>query len=276
MLDLARQHDLLLILRQLANYVLFGGFAMMLAGEMLFPRVAANRPYHRLGHGMHNLLLWITGIVAMAVVFGGSAWFALNWLQLHGVGVLTMLPLPGWLRAVAAFLLLDLTDYFFHRLSHNVRWLWLMHAVHHSDPDVDVTTNLRQHPLHVVLTQLWNLVAAAAIGVPVWVFLLHAILELGFANLHHASIRWPRWIDRTLSWIVITPRMHWNHHSPDHALTNSNYAVVLSIWDRVFGTLTHAKQADPSFGLASLKDNSWHNAWGMLATPWRARKLAQL
>ena len=97
-----------------------------------------------------------------------------------------------------AFALLDASDYVFHRLSHNVRWLWLLHAVHHSDENLDVTTNLRQHPLHLVPTEAWNLIACAAIGVPAWVFLVHEIASLAFAHLHHAAIGWPRWIDRAL------------------------------------------------------------------------------
>ncbi|HZT55555.1 MAG TPA: sterol desaturase family protein [Burkholderiaceae bacterium] len=273
--DPALQQQLIHQLQHAANYVLFGGFVLALAGEMIFPRFADDGPQRRVAHGLHNLLLWIAGIVVMSLAFGSSAWFALNWLQAHGVGVLAMLHLTGALHAVLAFLLLDLCDYFFHRLSHNVRWLWLLHAVHHSDPAVDVTTNLRQHPAHILLTQLWKLLVAAAVGVPMWVFLLHETLAIGMAHLHHAAIRWPRWIDKAFAWLVITPRMHWNHHSPEAALTNSNYAVVLSIWDRSFRTFTPAT-ADSRFGLDSLRDTRWHSTWGMLATPWRARKLPRL
>lgn len=164
----------------------------------------------------------------------------------------------------------------FHRLSHNVRWLWLMHAVHHSDAQVDVTTNLRQHPLHIVFTQSWKLAACAAIGVPPWVYLAHEILTLAFAYLHHAAIRWPRWLDPALSWLVITPRMHWNHHSPEPARTNSNYGVVLSCWDRAFATLTAPATESVEFGLRALDAPHWQSALGMLATPWRARSLRQL
>ncbi len=276
MIDAVHELNLLAELKQIATTVLFGGFVVALAAEMIFPRQLNERPQRRIGHGLHNLVLWIVGIVVMSIVFGSSVWFILNWLQFHGIGVLQMLPLPMWLRAVAAFMLLDASDYFFHRLSHNTRWLWLMHAVHHSDTQVDVTTNLRQHPLHIVFTQLWKLVACAAIGVPTWVFLTHEILVIGFAHLHHAAIRWPRWIDRVFPWLIVTPRMHWNHHSPDHEHTNSNYGAILSIWDRAFGTLTRSNEEEPRFGLSSLGATGWHSAWGMLVTPWRARTLPRL
>ncbi len=275
MIDPAQNIGLLMALRQAANVVLLGGFIAMIAGELLLPAPGYRWSRQRITHGARNLALWLIGIAVMSVVFGGTVWLILRWLQFRGIGILHFLPLPAWLLAAAAFALLDASDYLFHRLSHNVRWLWLLHAVHHSDPRIDVTTNLRQHPLHIVATQLWKLVACAAIGVPPWVFLLHEIVNVGCAHLHHAAIRWPHWIDRAFSWFVITPRLHWSHHSPQPQRTNSNYGVILSIWDRAFGTLT-PPAADPQFGLDALAAPSWHSAWGMLATPWRARSLRQL
>lgn len=268
--------DGLIGLRQLAGLVLFGGFALMLAAEWLAPAVGTRWNRRRIAHGAHNLLLWLVGVAVMSLVFGGTIWLLLQWMQFRRIGVLYFLPLPFWLHAIAAFALLDASDYIFHRMSHNVRWLWLLHAVHHSDPHVDVTTNLRQHPLHLVLTQLWKLVACAAIGVPAWVFLIHEILNLGFAHMHHAAVRWPHWIDRVLPWLLITPRLHWSHHAPDEPRTNSNYGVILSLWDRAFDTLTPPLADAAEFGLRALDAPRWHSSWGMLLAPWRARKMQRL
>lgn len=276
MSEFAPDLDWLMGLQRLAGVVLFGGFALMFAAEWLLPATGVRRDWARIGHGAHNLLLWLAGIAVMSVVFGGTIWLLLQWMQFRRIGVLYFLSLPFWLHAVLAFALLDASDYFFHRLSHNVRWLWLLHAVHHSDPHVDVTTNLRQHPLHLIPAELWKLVACAAIGVPAWVFLIHEILNLGFAHMHHAAVRWPHCIDRAFSWLLITPRMHWSHHSPEMARTNSNYGVILSLWDRAFGTLTSRIVGTPQFGLRALDAPRWHSAWGMLLTPWRARKLSAL
>src|SRR5207248_10361283 len=137
----------------------------------------------------------------------------LIWMAWQRIGVLYLLPLPAWLHAVLAFLLLDFLDYVFHRASHRVRWLWLMHAVHHSDPAVDATTNLRQHPLHILCVQGWKVAAAAAIGTPLWVFLLREIVVIAFAHVHHAAVRWPAWIDPLFAPVLLTPRAHWIHHS---------------------------------------------------------------
>ena len=267
--------DFLLYLQSIAGVVLFGGLGMMLALELLWPRDGAVRSLRRLRHGTHNLLLWLAGIAVLSAIFGGTIWLLLQWFQFRRIGVLYWIPLPAAVQAVLAFVLLDGCDYVFHRLSHNVRWLWLLHAVHHSDTHVDVTTNLRQHPLHIVPSEIWNLVACAAIGVPPWVFLVHEIASLAFAHMHHAAIAWPRWIDRAFGWLFVTPRMHWTHHSPVEPRTNSNYGVILSVWDRWFGTVA-ASADEPEFGLHALGEARWHSAWGMLLTPWRARSIERL
>lgn len=263
-------------LRYAANCVLLFGFALALAGEMLLPSAGARWNRARLAHDAHNLALWLIGAIVFSFVFGGTVWALLQWMQWREVGVLHLVPLSGRLAAALAFVLLDAADYFFHRMSHNVRWLWLMHAVHHSDPQVNVTTNLRQHPLHVVLTQLWKLAACAAIGVPAWVYLAHEILNLAFAHWHHAAIRWPRWLDGRLTWLVVSPRMHWSHHSPEPERTNSNYGVILSIWDRAFATASAPAGDAAAFGLCALAAKRWHSTLGLLATPWRARVLPRL
>jgi sterol desaturase/sphingolipid hydroxylase (fatty acid hydroxylase superfamily) len=277
MLDPSHDIGLLRMLQYGANVVLFGGLVVAMLAEWALPPPGYRWDLSRLAHGAHNLLLWLMGVAIMSIVFGTSVWLALFWLQSHGVGVLYLVHLPGWLHAIAAFALLDASDYIFHRLSHNVRWLWLLHAVHHSDPRVDVTTNLRQHPLHILITMAWKLVTCAAVGIPPWIFMLHEIVNLAFAHLHHAAISWPRWIDRALSWLIITPRLHWNHHSPATRSTNSNYGVIFSLWDRGFGTLTLPNaEPRPTFGLAAFDEARWHSVWGMLATPWRARAIRQL
>src|SRR5256885_7868050 len=138
--------SLLATLQSLANWTLAGGFVLMLALEIVLPRQGTLRAAARLRHGAHNLVLWLFGIAVISLLFGLSSWYLLIWMAWQRIGVLYLLPLPLWLHAVLAFLLLDFLDYVFHRASHRVRWLWLMHAVHHSDPAVDATTNLRQHP----------------------------------------------------------------------------------------------------------------------------------
>jgi sterol desaturase/sphingolipid hydroxylase (fatty acid hydroxylase superfamily) len=275
-MDLLHSLAFLQNLKQWGSIVLLGGMAVMIALEIVLPQKGYRWNLERLRHAGHNLLLWVAGVVIASVVFGGSIWYLLQLMQFYRIGILYLIPMPGWLLAILAFLLIDVCDYLFHRLSHNVRWLWLLHSVHHSDRRIDVTTNLRQHPLHLIATELWKVLACVAIGVPAWVFLMHEIINIACAHCHHAAVRWPRVIDRAFSWILITPRLHWNHHSPELPRTNSNFGVIFSLWDRWFGTYTPPVAGDAEFGLSALDAPSWQHAWGMLLTPWRARKLRQL
>lgn len=281
-------HDLTLIpwLQFALNWAIIIGLLAGLLLEQVYPRhqparadpLAAGRDqqWSRWYNDAHNLLLWIVGVAILSLSLGGGLNGLLFALQQHQVGLLNLLALPWWLKAILGLLLLDFVEYLMHRLSHNVRWLWLLHAVHHSDTKLDVTANLRTHPLHLLLLVGFKVVAVIAIGLPLWVFLLKEIMTVVMGALHHAAIEWPAWIDRRLSWLLITPRGHWLHHSPDMPESNSNFGQVFSFWDRLFGTYSTPRAGQTRFGLAALSTRSWHSGWGMLMTPWRARNMGRL
>jgi sterol desaturase/sphingolipid hydroxylase (fatty acid hydroxylase superfamily) len=247
----------------------------MLMVETLAPR-AERRLVQRAGHMLRNTALWLVGVLTVTLIFGALLGDLFRWLADHRVGLLHMVDIPAWLAAVVGFLLLDFSDYVFHRLSHRLRPLWLLHCVHHSDTDVDVSTNLRHHPLHVLCTVAWKLVSAAAIGAPLLVFMAHEIAVITVAHVHHAAIGWPPVVDRWLAWLVVTPRGHWLHHSLQRDRTDRNFGVTLSLWDRLAGTYSAPDAGAASFGLDALAANRWHSATGMLTTPFRARRIAEL
>ncbi len=255
--------------------VLWGGLLLMLAVESLAPSYV--RTMHgRMRHVLANTALWLFSVLLLTLLFGTLLGDLFRLLAEHRIGLLYYLPAPPWLVAIAGFLLLDFSDYIFHRLSHRLRPLWLLHCVHHSDRDVDVSTNLRHHPLELLTTIAWKLVAAAATGAPLLVFMAHELAVITLAQVHHAAVRWPAWIDRWLALLVITPRGHWIHHSPEPCETDANFGVTLALWDRLAGTYVHPFQERQSFGLHALLDARWHSAYGMLVTPFQARRNALL
>jgi len=151
-------------------------------------------------------------------------------------GLLNLLPLPAWSRVVLALMLLDLAIYLQHRLFHAVPFLWRLHRVHHADPDYDLTTALRFHPLEIGLSLAVKCAAIVAIGAPALAVLVFEIVLNGAAMLNHANGRLPLAIDRRLRWLVVTPDMHRVHHSVIPRETNSNFGFNLPWWDRLFGT----------------------------------------
>ena len=92
---------------------------------------------------------------------------------------------------------------------------------------------------------------------------------------HHSNVRVPEPIDRGLRWLIVTPWMHWVHHSDERVETDSNYASIFSLWDRLFGSFR--LRADPSgirTGLKNVDREEWSTFPGMLSMPFRPRREA--
>jgi sterol desaturase/sphingolipid hydroxylase (fatty acid hydroxylase superfamily) len=151
-------------------------------------------------------------------------------------GVTSALSLPSWLAAGVALLLLDYTLYVWHVLTHRVPWLWRLHVVHHVDRDLDASTALRFHAAELVASVPWRAAQVFVIGVSPDVLLLWQTCVLGAILFHHANIRLPATLDRALSYVLVTPRMHGIHHSAVREHTDSNWSSGLAIWDRLHGT----------------------------------------
>ena len=236
------------------------------------------RDYGR-GRGPHllrNAAVWLIGALAVTLLLGAFVVPAASWLEARRVGLFFSWPVPGWALALAGVALLDAAEYLFHRLSHEARWLWRLHALHHSDDRLDVSTNVRAHPGHVVLTLGWRLTVLAALGFPQWVAVLRDLIALPVALWSHANVRFPEGLDRRLRAVLVTPAMHRIHHSPDAAQTDSNYGGFFSFWDRAFGTYVRPEPGQPArYGLDTVDDPRAATLRGMLRLPWRLRPAPQ-
>lgn len=158
--------------------------------------------------------------------------------------------LTYWLHAspAGAVVLTALSLDFFggwlvHLVQHKWWPLWKFHVVHHADNNVDVTTGLRHHPVESVLRGLFFLIGVLVAGAPIYAVMFFQTLLALFVQFTHANIHLPRWLDRGMSYLFISPNMHKVHHHWVQPYTDSNYGAVLSVWDRLFGTF---KKLDPS------------------------------
>lgn len=264
-------------LQTLQFYLLGGGLVLFLLLETFVPLAAVPAAPGRVRHLARNLMLWLIAMLLINVAVGTAAMLGFAWLEHHRIGLFPLLGVPLIAQAVLGFLIVDASDYVFHRLSHQVRWLWLLHSVHHSDPHVDVSTNLRGHPLHLVAVLSWKLLVIATFGIPFWILLARELIAIPVAQLHHANIalspRWERWLRK----VIVTPHMHKIHHSPRRLETDANFGAIFAFWDRWFGTYAEHKQpGEPRYGLFSLGDQRWQTVAGMLKTPFAARRLDRL
>jgi sterol desaturase/sphingolipid hydroxylase (fatty acid hydroxylase superfamily) len=179
--------------------------AMLIAALVLAAMWEGWRPHRpfaqsrdRWVHIGRNLGFGLVSIVIASLLLGQLGLKLQLWGEASGLGILSLVPLPAWVVVVIGLLVADLSDYFFHRFCHEWRALWLLHSVHHSDPQLDVSTFLRTHPGQMLFGIAWRLLVAFAIGIPVWVVVLRDLLALGIAVLHHANISWPGRIDAGL------------------------------------------------------------------------------
>ena len=158
------------------------------------------------------------------------------WAEGRGIGLLNWLGWPVSLEIVFALVVLDFAIWLQHLLAHKIGLLWRLHQVHHADPDIDVTTAIRFHPLEIAFSMFYKMVWVVVLGpAPVAVVLFEVILNAG-ALFNHANVALPSALDRILRLAVVTPDMHRVHHSVIGHEHNSNYGFNLSIWDRMFGT----------------------------------------
>ena len=151
-------------------------------------------------------------------------------------GIVSRLPGRPWLRDIAAIVLLDYTLYIWHILVHRIPWLWRFHLVHHVDLDLDASTGLRFHAGEIAASIPWRAAQVVAIGVTPRALTLWQSLTIASVLFHHSNTKFDEPVERILSWIVATPRMHAIHHSVNPAQLQSNFSSGLAIWDRLHRT----------------------------------------
>ncbi|MEE7626861.1 sterol desaturase family protein [Methylobacter sp. Wu8] len=140
----------------------------------------------------------------------------------------------GPVKWVLAFVFFDLAIYLWHVASHKNEFLWRFHKIHHSDKSFNVSTGFRFHVFDLLLEIVYKSIFVVVIGVNAYLVLSIEIIELFFIFFHHANLRVPN--EEAISQVIITPSLHRAHHSTLRKEHDSNYGIVLSVWDRIFGT----------------------------------------
>jgi len=257
---------------ELANSI--GGIAFIVAGmlllslaEGLIPLQARNawNRVHLLPNIALTLLTFAIGAVLNVLMLAG-----LLLLERGGFGVLNAVALPWWAETAIAILALDLAWYVTHASLHRFGWMWRYHAIHHTDPAVDVTTTVRQHPGETLIRYGYLAVFAAAIGASPAAFAIYRVWSVFNGLFEHANIRLPIWLDSAISLVLVSPDTHKVHHSKDRWLHDSNYSNIFSVWDRVCGTFTsRALGRDIDYGLAAHDTEEQQHLVALLMQPHR-------
>lgn len=249
--------------------VLFGSLVLVALAELRRPR--RERGFPALRRRLGNIGIWLLNIVLATFTFAPPDTFRPQLEAVLGVALPSWPIADRWWSFVAAFLLLDFLSYAAHRCQHAVPLFWRFHAMHHSDPDVDVTTSVRHHPIEYLLTAGFYWLAVLALDIPVIIVMSHALTVFATAAVTHGNTRLPEWLERLLQPVVITLDLHLIHHSVSYDEANANFGAVLSVWDRLFGTyarLSRAQQDRIVFGVRELPPLDCLKPSAMLLTPW--------
>jgi sterol desaturase/sphingolipid hydroxylase (fatty acid hydroxylase superfamily) len=193
-----------------------------------------------------------------------------DWVAANDFGLINWLPeMPVLLYALLGVLLLDFIGaYLPHYIEHQVKPLWMIHLVHHTDHEVDTTTANRHHPLESLIRFIFTLFGVFIIGTPIALVMLYQSLSLVATQFSHANIRLPRRVDRALSWFLVSPDMHKVHHHYMLPFTDSNYGNIFSIWDRLFGTYMELDRERIVYGVDTFPDRIENGSvMGLLKQP---------
>jgi sterol desaturase/sphingolipid hydroxylase (fatty acid hydroxylase superfamily) len=177
----------------------------------------------------------------------------------------TSVPLVSF---VVYLVVLDFANYWIHRAQHRLRWWWALHALHHSQRRMSLWTDDRNHLLDDLIRDAIFALIAIAIGVAPGQFVLLLIATRSLETLQHANLR--------LSFgpvgerLLVSPRFHRRHHAigdgHEGVHRGCNFAVLLPIWDVLFGT-SNFEHGYPATGIRDQLDGRdygggfWSQQW---------------
>ena len=187
---------------------------------------------------------------------------AVGWARLQG--------LPGWhldaalaplvpgvtdgaLFAFVAYLVVfDLVDYVVHRGQHGMHWWWRLHALHHSQRQMTMWSDNRNHLLDDLIRDAVVVLVARAIGIAPGQFVAVIVVTQMLESLSHANARLP--FGPVLERLIVSPRYHRVHHAigvghesaGPQSLGGRNFATLFPIWDILFRSADFRSSPGPT------------------------------
>lgn len=229
--------------------ILVSGLTIFWMIESLIPLFRFD--YQKPKHAVTNIFFTITTLL-VNLPFAYVIVLASDYFSANKIGLLYTFQMPGWLFILFGLMILDaIGAYLIHLIEHKVKWMWKFHIVHHTDMHVDTTTANRHHPVESIFRAVFTLIAVIVAGAPMWLVMMYQSASVVFSQFNHANITLPRWLDNTISWLIVSPNMHKVHHHYVQPLTDTNYGNIFSVWDRLFQTFAKVKSptTDIQYGI---------------------------
>jgi sterol desaturase/sphingolipid hydroxylase (fatty acid hydroxylase superfamily) len=211
-----------------------GVFAVMALWELIAPR--RTLAISKVVRWVNNLGLVFLNSFILRLLFPAAAVGMAAFASEQGWGLFNYYQTSFMVAVIVSVIAMDFIIYLQHVMVHAVPALWRLHRVHHADPDFDVTTGARFHPIEIILSMLIKFAVIAVLGPPVLAVIIFEVVLNATAMFNHSNVRLHTTIDKVLRLIVVTPDMHRVHHSVEDDEANSNFGFNLPWWDRLFGT----------------------------------------
>lgn len=193
--------------------------------KILFPKALSKQSLFT------NFTAFLFNNIVLTLIRATSLFFVAQ--EFAGHGLLSGMQ-EGPIKWALTFLIYDLAIYLWHVVNHRNDFLWRFHKVHHSDKAFNVTTGFRFHVIDLLIEIPYKCLFVILVGVDAHIVLAMEAIQFLFILFHHSNIVIPN--EEQLSKFLITPSLHRAHHSAARREHDSNYGIVFSLWDRIFGT----------------------------------------
>lgn len=224
---------------EVSFYVLLLGWGLPFLGFTLMTYLAKGKsaldwPSAMKKSGRANLSLYLINSVLLATILKDENLLSGSWdrFGLPSINESFWDGVPVWGIIVVTIIVKDFINYWNHRMMHS-RFLWNMHGVHHSDPDMNFTTTYRVHVLEPIFMKFTFVVGASWLGLPDVAIVLPFFLTTMHNAYVHVDIDWSH--GRFAKWLA-SPRYHRWHHADHPDAHNKNFANLFPIWDVMFNT----------------------------------------
>ncbi|MBJ6725004.1 sterol desaturase family protein [Geomesophilobacter sediminis] len=235
------------------NILIFGTMAAVVAMELKRPLRRARQD--KLLRDLRNMTMAATSAATVALLEKPVTTRLTALVQQKRWGLLKLVRLPFAVELFLSVVLLDYTLYLWHVLTHRVPFLWRFHQPHHVDLDMDATTALRFHFGEIALSVPWRGTQVLVLGISPLGLGLWQTLTLMAIMFHHSDQRLPLRLERWLSRLITTPRMHGIHHSIVRDETDSNWSTIFSWPDYLHRTIRlNVPQDQVTIGVPAYQD----------------------
>jgi sterol desaturase/sphingolipid hydroxylase (fatty acid hydroxylase superfamily) len=183
----------------------------------------------------------------VSVVAGFLALLSAAYTRVSGDWHVSLIPLLGiWGVAVFALVISDGLNWLSHWLHHHIATLWLFHAVHHSQENLNVLSDNREHIVETIISGALAYFPAVMLGLTTPDAIRLAFVTIYFSAFIHSNIRTDL---GPLRFVLVSPQAHRVHHSIDPGHFNTNYATLFAFWDYLFGTRHPDRHSYPATGI---------------------------